>query len=136
MPNLKYPIIHLFILDFCIPITPTHNLKMTLKNKNLQRKAKLLKIANGIKNGSIERPTPKPTEEDLVRMEERRLEKKKEAQMAALKKEREREERKKRLENAEQFFKEADAAGLLKKKTPKFTRTLHMNKSNCVKCST
>ncbi len=109
---------------------------MTLKNKNRKRKEELLKIANGIKNGSIERPPPKPTEEDLVRMEERRLEKKNEAQIAALKKERERDERKKRLENAEQFFKEAEAAGLLKKKTPKFIQTLHMNKSNCMKCST
>jgi hypothetical protein len=109
---------------------------MPSNNANAQNKKRLLKIAEGIRNGTIERPTPKPTEEGLAKMEELRLEKKKEAEMAALKKGRERAERKKKLENAEQFFKEAEAAGLLKKKTTKFIRTLHMNKSNCVKSST
>jgi hypothetical protein len=139
MPNLKYLIIHLFILDFLHTYHPspiTHSPEMPSNNANRKRKEELLKIANGIRNGTIERPQPKPTEEGLAKMEELRLQKKKEAEMAALKKGREREERKKKLENAEQFFKEAEAAGLLKKKTPKFIRTLHMNKSNCVKCST
>jgi len=98
---------------------------MPSNNANAQRKAKQLSIAEGVRNGTIERKTAKPTEEDLIKMEAMRLEKKAKAKADALKKEREREERNKKLANAEQFFKEAESAGLLKKKIPKFIRSLH-----------
>lgn len=97
---------------------------MPSNNANAQRKAKQLSIAEGVKNGTIERKAPKPTEEDLIKMEAMRLEKKAKTKADALKKEREREERKKRLANAEQYFEEAKTAGLLEKKIPKFVRSL------------
>jgi hypothetical protein len=97
---------------------------MPSNNANAQRKAKLLKIAEGVRNGNIERKPPKPTEEDLVKMEAMRLEKKAKARATELKKMHEREERKQKLANAEKFFKEAETAGLLAKKTPKFVKSL------------
>lgn len=101
---------------------------MPSNNANAQRKAKQLSIAEGVKNGTIERKAPKPTEEDLVKMEAMRIEKKAKAKADALKKERERAERNKKLANAEQFFEEAKAAGLLKKKIPKFIKSLYASK--------
>jgi hypothetical protein len=109
---------------------------MPSNNANAQRKAKLLKIAEGVRNGTIERKPPKPTDEDLIKMEAIKLEKKEKARADALKKQREREERKKKLANAEQYFEEAAAAGLLGKKPSKFITTLstkkHMNTSGTV----
>lgn len=101
-------------------------------NFNVQRAIEQQKKANGVKNGTIERKAPKPTEEDLVKMEAMRIEKKAKAKANALKKERERAERNKKLANAEQFFEEAKAAGLLDKKIPKFIKSLYTSKRTTV----
>jgi hypothetical protein len=101
---------------------------MPSNNANAQRKAKLLKIAEGVRNGTIERKPSKPTEEDLIKMEAMKLEKKAKARATEIKKTQEREERKQKLANAEKFFNEAKAAGLLTKKIPKFVKSLHDSK--------
>ena len=101
---------------------------MPSNNANAQRKAKLLKIAEGVRNGTIERKPPKPTEEDLIKMEAMKLEKKAKSKATELKKKQEREERKQKLANSEKFFTEAKVAGLLTKKIPKFIKSLHGSK--------
>ena len=101
---------------------------MPSNNANAQRKAKLLKIAEGVRNGTIERKPSKPSEEDLIKMEAMKLEKKAKARATEIKKTQEREERKQKLANAEKFFNEAKAAGLLTKKIPKFVKSLHDSK--------
>ena len=101
---------------------------MPSNKANAQRKAKLLKIAEGVRNGTIERKPPKPTEEDLIKMEAMKLEKKSKARATELKKMNEREERKQKLANSEKFFTDAKTAGLLTKKIPKFIKSLNDSK--------
>jgi hypothetical protein len=101
---------------------------MPSNNANAQRKKELLKIAEGVRNGTIARKPSKPTEEDLVKMEAMRLEKKEKAKATEFKKKQEKEERKQKLANSEKFFKEAKEAGLLTKKIPKFVKSLQDSK--------
>ncbi len=67
-----------------------------------------------MRNGTIERKPSKPIEEDLIKMEAMKLEKKSKARATELKKMNEREERKQKLANSEKFFKDAKAAGFVK----------------------